>query len=291
MIWVIGSRGMLGQELVGLLRAREIPHCASDLEVSITSVEQLRAFAKEHQPSWIVNCAAYTAVDQAEDDVAAAYTINAEGAQNIAVLAAERDIPVIHISTDYVFDGNSGTPLTEAAPTGPVGVYGASKLTGEHLLRAANPRHFILRTAWLYGKHGRNFVYTMLKLMESHDELTVVDDQVGSPTWTRQLAGAITHIVSANSTEYGAYHFSGDGQTSWHGFAARIYVTAKRLNLIRSDCRILPCTSDEFPTKAKRPAFSLLDKTKIKKTFGLEIEPWQTALSQFLTEITADDIT
>lgn len=290
MIWVIGSRGMLGRELVSLLQARGIPFCASDVEVSITSPGELAGFTGLHRPDWVVNCAAYTAVDRAEDEPEVAYRINAEGVENIARLCAEHSIRLVHISTDYVFNGTSSVPLTEDAPTGPIGVYGASKLEGEKRLQGLHPEHFILRTAWLYGKYGRNFVYTMLKLLNCRDELRVVDDQVGSPTWTRQLADAILSIIDHNSSQFGTYHFSGDGRTSWFGFAQKIYELGHSRGLIQNECVVRPVTSDQYPTRAKRPAYSLLDKSRVRETFGIEIEPWESALESFLKGVTTDDI-
>lgn len=290
MIWVIGSQGMLGRELVSLLEGRGIALCASDVEVNIASREQLTGFAEFHRPDWVVNCAAYTAVDRAEDEPENAYRINAEGVENIARLCVERSIRLVHISTDYVFDGTSSIPLTEDVPTSPIGVYGKSKLEGEKRLKRLHPEHFILRTSWLYGKYGHNFVFTMLKLLNNRDEAGVVDDQIGSPTWTKQLVKAILTIIDQDSPQFGTYHFSGEGQTSWFGFAQKIYELGRIQGLIHNECVMWPVTSDQYPTRAKRPAYSLLEKSRIKETFGIEIEPWEAALESFLKEVDADDI-
>jgi dTDP-4-dehydrorhamnose reductase len=282
MIWLIGNLGMLGQDLAQQLKELNLPFIGSDREISILDPEALNAFADEHKPSWIINCAAYTAVDKAEEDVAAAYAINQTGVANIARLAAERDIPLIHISTDYVFDGTSSTPLSEDAPTGPQGVYGASKLAGEEEIRKICSKYFILRTAWLYGQYGPNCVSTMLKLMNKLDSLKVVDDQKGSPTWTRDLTGLIGTILKTSSEAYGTYHLSGEGECTWFDFASRIYSLGKEFNLISSECVLNPCTSDEFLSPAKRPAYSLMSKEKVKKVFSYAVPRWEDSLQTFM---------
>ncbi len=290
LIWLIGNKGMLGQDLSKALTSANINHIGSDREVSILEPAELKEFAKKHNPAAIINCSAYTAVDKAEEDQDAAYAINRNGVANIATLAADRDIPLIHISTDYVFDGTSSTPLTEDAPTGPSGVYGASKLAGEEEIRKICKQFFIIRTAWLYGQYGPNFVYTMVKLMNKLDAIKVVDDQKGSPTWTKDLTGLILEILKSGSEAYGTYHLSGEGECSWHEFAAEIYHQAKEKGLIASDCTINKCTSEEFPTPAKRPAYSLMSKEKVKKTFNYKVRTWQESLKLFLSEITEKDI-
>jgi dTDP-4-dehydrorhamnose reductase len=285
-IWIIGSKGMLGRELSRYLEENHVQHVGSDREVSILEPKALRTFARKHHPDWIVNCSAYTAVDAAEDDAQTAYEINKTGVANIAAVAAELDVPLIHISTDYIFDGTSAEPLDEEAPTGPNGVYGASKLAGEEELRRLWSKHFIIRTAWLYGLYGKNFVYTMIKLMNKLDSLKVVNDQIGSPTWTVDLAMFILTIIVSNNYRYGTYHFSGAGECSWYDFAVEIHKWGKEHGLISSGCQILPCTSKEFPTKAKRPAFSLLDTTKARTVFNFEIPNWKESLRQFIRKLT-----
>ncbi len=290
MIWLIGNKGMLGQDLSMELEEAGIPFVGSDREVSILEPEALKAFAKGKTLSCIINCSAYTAVDKAEEEVDFAYALNRDGAANIADHAFDLDIPLIHISTDYVFDGTSVLPLAEDAPTGPEGVYGASKLAGEQEIRSRCKKHFIIRTAWLYGRFGANFVYTMIKLMNKLESLKVVDDQIGSPTWTRDLTGLIARIIKSKSEAYGTYHLSGEGECSWFGFASEIYRMGREKGLIESECVINPCTSEEFPTPAKRPAYSLMSKEKVRSTFSYEPRHWEESLKLFLEGITSDDI-
>ena len=265
MIWLIGNKGMLGQDLSRELKNANINFSGTDMDVSILQPEALKAFAAEINSAVIINCSAYTAVDKAEEDRDTAYAINQTGVANIARLAAERDIPLIHISTDYVFDGTSSSPLGEEAPTGPSGVYGMSKLAGEEEIRKICPKHFIIRTAWLYGQYGPNFVYTMIKLMNKLDALKVINDQHGSPTWTRDLTGLITEILKSGSKNYGTYHLSGEGECTWYGFATEIYRLGQEKGLITSECTINPCTSKEFPTPAKRPGVLPHVQTKSKR--------------------------
>lgn len=290
MIWLIGNKGMLGQDLEKELVAAGLEVCGTDREVSILDTSALQDFVAGKNLEWIINCAAYTAVDKAEEDVDAAYAINRDGVRNIASLAASLDIPLVHFSTDYVFDGTSSTPLDDDAPVGPEGVYGASKLAGEEEIRSLCKKYFIIRTAWLYGQSGPNFVYTMIKLMNRLDSLKVVDDQLGSPTWTKDLTGLIKQIISTASAEYGTYHLSGEGECSWFGFASKIYALAKEQGFINSDCSLLPCASSEFPTAAKRPAYSLMSKEKVKAVLGYDVPRWQDSLNLFLKGTKADDI-
>ena len=281
---------MLGRDLAKKLKELDLDFIGSDREVSILEPEAIKAFAQQHKPDTIINCSAYTAVDKAEEDKEAAYAINQTGVSNVAKLAKELDIPLIHISTDYVFDGTSTTPLSEDAPTDPQGVYGASKLAGEEEIRKLCQKYFIIRTAWLYGQYGPNFVYTMMKLMNKFDSIKVVADQNGSPTWTKLLTGLIGTIQTSKSEAYGTYHLSGEGQCTWHGFAEEIYQLGREKGFISSECIINPCTSEEFPSPTKRPAYSLLNKHKVKDTFGYTIPTWQESLKSFLSEITLDDI-
>ncbi len=278
---------MLGQELCSVLGDTGLEYCGTDLEVSILESETLKRYAETHSPSLIVNCSAYTAVDKAEEDNEFAYKLNRDGVANIAAVASAKDIPVIHISTDYVFDGTSTTPLDEDEPVSPTSIYGKSKFAGEELLRKLCPKHVIIRTAWLYGKSGSNFVYTMVKLMNKLESIKVVSDQHGSPTWTRNIAELVTTIIRSGKGKWGTYHYSGEGETTWFGFAEAIYEKGKAAGLIASGCEINPCTSDEFPTKAKRPAYSLLSKEKVKNTFGVTVPGWEKSLGEFLNEFSS----
>jgi len=290
MIWIIGSKGMLGQEISRTFQESGIRFFGTDKEVSILEPEALREYAFQQKPSWIINCSAYTAVDKAEEDKDSAYAVNSMGVSNIATLAAEVDIPLIHISTDYVFDGSSSAPLTEDAHTSPTGVYGASKLAGEEEIRKICTKYYIIRTAWLYGQFGSNFVYTMIKLMNKLNSLKVVDDQHGSPTWTKDITGLIKTIIKSNREEFGTYHFSGEGKCTWFDFADKIYHLGIENGLITSNCTITPCPSDEFPTLAKRPAYSLLSTEKVKNTFLYNTPPWQNSVKLFIKGIKNNDI-
>ena len=281
MIWIIGSDGMLGNELCEIFKESNVPFVGTDKEVSILESDALSHFAFEHKPDWIVNCSGYTAVDKAETDRNTAFAINAEGVKNIAFVAKELDVPLVHISTDYVFDGTSRTPLSEDAPVSPPGVYGKSKLAGENGIRKLHNKYFIIRTSWLYGQYGPNFIYTMLKLMNSRDSIKVVNDQHGSPTWTRNLAEFILHLAVSNSQSFGTYHFSGEGECTWYEFANEIYKKGRDLGLIQSQCTINPCASSEFLTPAIRPLYSLLSKEKVKKTFSINIPTWEESLNKY----------
>lgn len=287
MIWIIGDRGMLGQELSEQMDAWGIEHVGSDREVSIFDYEALSDFVRNAQSHGksiraIVNCAAYTAVDRAEDEPQIAFALNAEGPGNIARLAQSLGARFIHISTDYVFDGKASRPYREDDPVGPTGVYGRTKAEGERNIIAVCPDSIIIRTAWLYGRHGPNFVSTMLRLMRERTEIGVVADQRGSPTWARDLANAIIAVLGAERCEPGIYHYTNEGETTWYEFACEIYAQGRALSLLPHDVTIHPLTTDQYPTKAKRPAYSVLSKEKIKKTFALSIPEWRDSLIKFL---------
>jgi dTDP-4-dehydrorhamnose reductase len=278
MIWLIGSKGMLGTELSVLLQKKNIPFAGTDREVDITDKTALAEFSKNKNIDLIINCAAYTAVDKAEDDTETCKSLNALGAANIAACAKNTGARLIHLSTDYVFDGTANRPYKEDDTTNPIGVYGLTKRDGETAVMENNPDSYIIRTSWLYGKHGNNFVHTMLRLMNERDEIKVVNDQRGSPTWSYDLANT---ILAVNNIPFGIYHFSNEGDTTWFDFAKEIYKQGKELGLIKKDCNVKPCTSAEYPSKVRRPAYSLLDKSKIKKALGIEIPAWDKSLKEF----------
>ena len=227
MIWLIGNKGMLGSDLEIKVRDAGIEYFASDIEIDITNIESMRKYLKDKKIKWIINCSAYTAVDKAEDEPEKAFKINSEGVLNIARLAKENNAVLIHISTDYVFDGNKEGAYTEEDKTNPVGVYGKSKLEGERNIVKALPEYFIIRTAWLYGRNGNNFVHTMLRLFSDRNELKVVQDQFGSPTNAKDLADVIVNIVKNNSDKHGIYNFTNNGRTNWYEFASTIYELAR----------------------------------------------------------------
>ncbi len=222
---------------------------------------------------YFIHCAAYTAVDKAESEKEKAFLANATAPGLIAGLLSENRTKLIHISTDYVFDGNSSMPLTEEAVTNPVNFYGLSKLEGERLVLKNNPDSMIIRTSWLYSAFGNNFVKTMIRLMKDRESIQVVADQTGSPTYAGDLANAMMQILESGKFVPGIYHYSNEGEASWFEFATEI----KRLT--GSTCRILPIPSSGYPTPAKRPAYSLLDKSKIRTIYGLNIPVWQSSLS------------
>ena len=287
MIWLIGCKGMLGSEVAELLEKNNIEFTGTDRQVDITDLSALEDFVKGKDISYIVNCAAYTAVDLAESNQEAALALNATGPKNIAVVAKKIGAKVIHISTDYVFDGTSTRPLKEDDPIAPIGVYGSTKAKGEPELAANTDEFYILRTAWLYGKAGKNFVFTMIKLMQSHDSIKVVSDQWGTPTWTNTLANVIISIIQKGNVPYGIYHCTDLGKITWYDFAVEIQKQAVASGLLtKTDCVVNPCTTADYPTPAKRPAYSVLDKTKIQDALGIRLPAWEESLKKFLSDIT-----
>lgn len=290
MVWLIGSKGMLASEIAAQLNQHNIQWIGSDREVDITDKVAVEAFVQQNFSSaslqWIINCAAYTAVDKAEDDHAVAQKLNADALINICTAAKKYGARLIHFSTDYVFDGSSSIPYIETDTTNPRSVYGRTKLQGEQNIIELLPEHYIIRTAWLYGKSGNNFVSTMLRLMNEKDNLKVVNDQRGSPTYTVDLAKAVLQIIQLDNHRYGVYHYSNEGNITWCDFACEIYRQGKKIGLIKKDCSVVPCTSSEFPQKAHRPSFSLLNKQKIKETFSLSIPQWDESLTSYLKGVT-----
>jgi len=288
MIWLIGNKGMLGTELSILLKNEELPFIGTDKEIDITNPNSLKDFVLTQTFNWIINCAAYTAVEKAEDDVDICKKLNTFGAGNIADCAKIINAKLIHISTDYVFNGQGNKPHLEEDATDPIGVYGMTKRDGEIAVQENNPDSYIIRTAWLYGKHGNNFVHTMLRLMNERDEVKVVNDQWGSPTWTFDLAETIITLIktvdSGKSISFGIYHFTNEGIISWFDFAKEIYKQGREQGRITKECSVKPCTSAEYPAKVKRPAYSVLDKSKIKTALEIEIPAWDKSLKEFFVK-------
>jgi len=285
MIWLIGNRGMLGTEVEALLKGQNVPFIATDQEIDIGNPDQLEKFATDIPLAWIINCAAYTAVDQAEDEPDLAFRTNASGPLNIAKIAEAKQAKLIHLSTDYVFDGEKEGSYTETDPPNPIGVYGRSKLAGEQHISQTLQQHIIIRTGWLYVGHGHNFALTMLRLMKERHEVRVVEDQYGSPTYAPDLAQFILGRIRENSQKYGLYHFTNEGKTSWYDFASKIKNLATNMAMLQNNCRVVPIPSDQFPTKAKRPLNSCLSKEKVKNTFNIVIRPWESALVDFMSEL------
>jgi len=282
-IWLIGNRGMLGAEVEALLKKAQKPYMATDLEVDITDPAALQNFVAERPLTWIINCAAYTAVDRAEDEPERAFRINAEGPRNLAQMAKGKKAKLIHISTDYVFDGTKQGAYEETDTPNPAGVYGKSKLEGERQITETLSEHFIIRTAWLYGKNGPNFVATMLRLFKEKKEISVVADQWGSPTYAPDLATVLLALIDQDAAAFGIYHFTNEGRITWHQFASAIYEGARSAGLITEEVLIKPVATAQYPTRAKRPANSYLAKEKIVRQFGINLKPWQDSLNRYLT--------
>jgi len=283
-ILVTGCSGQLGSELKELAARNEgMRFFFYDLPLlDITDKAMVHRVCGDHAVDAIVNCAAYTAVDRAEDEPEAAYRVNRDGPEVLAEAAKERHALLVHVSTDYVFNGESFTPYREGDAVSPLGVYGQSKWEGEEQIRAIAPSYMIVRTYWLYSSHGRNFVKTMLRLGSERDELKVVFDQVGTPTRAADLAEALVSMLSRYDREHTyaeTYHYSNEGVCSWYDFAIAV-MRARQL-----PCRVLPVGSGEYPTKAKRPHYSVLDKGKIKENWNLEIPHWQDSLERMLEKM------
>jgi len=292
MIWLIGNKGMLGYDVEKLLKERGLTYCASDKEVDICDYKALEKFGKDKKIKWIINCSGYTQVDKAEEEIDEAFRINKDGVRDIALFSAKRQIRLIHISTDYVFDGRQekegdAVAYWEDDKTNPINIYGKSKLAGEEEIKKILKEYFIIRTAWLYGLKGNNFIYTMLRLFKERDLVKVVEDQWGSPTYTVDLAGAILKIIENNSVSYGIYNFTNEGITNWYEFSMTIYKKAKRVGLIESNKKveIQPIKTEDYPTAARRPEYSVLSKKKIRKELGLKIRNWDEALEDFLVSL------
>jgi dTDP-4-dehydrorhamnose reductase len=270
---VTGAAGMLGRAVVDAATrlGHDVRGCAHG-DLDITDAEATRLAVLAARPDAVVNCAAYTDVDGAESDWMGAEAVNVQGARNVAAAAAEVGALVVHVSTDYVFDGSKREPWLESDPVAPLGVYGETKLEGERAVAEANPAHAIVRTAWLFGAGGRNFVDTMLTLGAQRDEVSVVTDQVGCPTWTGHLAGALVELAE-RSDETGIHHIAGGGSCSWNELALEIFERAG------IDCRVLPATSEQFVRPAARPAYSVLGS---QRRDPLVLPPWQDGVAEYL---------
>lgn len=266
----------MGCELRRLGEASPNRYIFTDLaELDITDREAVENMMQSEKADIIINCAAYTNVERAEEEADVAERINASAVENLAHAAAKNDATLFHISTDYVFDGKANTPILEDMPTRPLGVYGRTKLQGEKAIAASGCKAIVIRTAWLYSEFGNNFLKTMLRLTAEREHINVVFDQVGSPTYAGDLALAIFSIIEGDMFpgNEGIYHFSDEGVCSWYDFAVEIARAVGNTN-----CHINPCRSKDFPTKAQRPAYSVLDKDKIKRTFGIEIPQWRESM-------------
>jgi dTDP-4-dehydrorhamnose reductase len=288
-ILVTGANGQLGKELKEL--SSSFPEFdfifLSRTDLPIHHYEMVRDYFKVYKPSFFINCAAYTAVDRAEQEKDLAMQVNGESVGVLAAICKENDCRFIHVSTDYVFDGNATEPYTEDSPTNPQSAYGASKLEGEKQALQFNSDTIIIRTSWVYSEFGKNFVKTMMKLMSEKKEISVVNDQTGSPTYALDLAEAILTIVANSSAQSknwkpGIYHYSNSGVISWYEFAVAI----KEITGV--DCVIHPIPTSSYPTPAKRPVYSVLNTKKIQQEFGIVIPEWKQSLAKCMPKVKAD---
>ena len=278
-VLVTGASGQLGQSLQFI--APNYPeisfHFYNSSELNITDLENCKNIFAQSKPDFCINAAAYTAVDKAESEPEKAHSINVSGAENLAKACKENNTVLLHISTDFVFDGNASKPYTEEDVPNPTGVYGQTKLDGEKAIQEIWEKHFVIRTSWVYSQFANNFMKTMLRLGAERDSLSVVDDQIGTPTNAVDLAEALVSVILTYNLQpttynFGIYNFSNEGQCSWYDFAKKIFEIYK----IEIDLQPIPTTA--YPTPAKRPAYSVLDKRKIKEVFNLEIKSWEDAL-------------
>ncbi|MBO3462341.1 dTDP-4-dehydrorhamnose reductase [Aetokthonos hydrillicola Thurmond2011] len=286
-ILLIGSNGQVGKELLQILEPYENVIPITRSTVDITQSSSLCGVIREHQPEIIINAAAYTAVDKAESEPELAKTINGLAPGILAEEAEKLGAFLIHISTDYVFDGESSHPYRETDPTNPLSVYGETKLMGEQAIEKSCADHFILRTAWVYGTYGKsNFVKTMLRLGAEREEIRVVTDQIGSPTWARDIADAIAQIIPKFSSEIaGIYHYTNSGVASWYDFAITIFEEAQHLGFPLKVKRVIPITTSEYPTPARRPSYSVLSCGKISSILGIHPPHWRLSLRQMIQEL------
>jgi dTDP-4-dehydrorhamnose reductase len=280
-IVVFGASGQLGQCLKSAAEAQGITaiYFPAESEADILNKDSLKKIFDTYRPAWCINCAAYTAVDKAEGDIDLARKINKTGVENLSALCLEFNAVLIHTSTDFVFKGDKPVPLNESDVAEPVNAYGLTKLEGELAVTKTLEKYYILRTSWLYSEYGNNFVKTMLKLGNERDELKIIADQIGTPTYAMDLARCILQIISAKDKTYGTYHYSNEGVASWYDFAKAIF------DISGAKVKVLPIKTSEYPLPAVRPAYSVMDKTKIKQTFGIEIRYWRDSLIACISKL------
>lgn len=301
-ILLLGATGQLGTELRKRLRRNHELHAAcrggrlpdggEALSVDLDLPVRLREVVRDVHPDLVINAAAYTSVDRAEQHAEAAHRINAVAPGVLAEEASDAGALLIHYSTDYVFSGESNRPWRETDPTVPINIYGHSKLGGEEAIRLRGGPHLIIRTGWVYASHGKNFVSTMLRLAAERDRLEVVDDQTGCPTWAGAIAEATVRIIGqlerdgeALDGRAGTYHLVASGETTWYGFAKEIFRRARVAGLLDREPEVVPTTSQAFGAPARRPAYSVLDCSRIRESFGIEMPPWQDSLTQCIGEM------
>lgn len=294
-VLVFGGNGQVGQELLRALvplgpvlattRSGQLPDGSACEVADFGQPDSLPALLDRLQPSVVVNAAAYTAVDRAEQDVAAAFAANAQAPGVIARWCAAHGVPFVHYSTDYVFDGQGSAPYREDEATAPLGVYGTSKRDGEEAVRAAGGRHLIFRTAWVYASHGANFLRTMLRVGAERDQLRVVADQIGTPTPAALIADVTAQALQHPGQLSGTWHLTASGQTSWHGFAEAIFAEALARGVLAKVPEVVAIPSSEYPTPAKRPAWSVLDNRRLQQDFDIVLPSWQDGLKRVMAEI------
>ena len=294
-VLVFGGNGQVGQELLRALaplgkvvattRSGVLPDGSACETADFGQPDSLSALLDRLQPSIVVNAAAYTAVDRAEQEVDAAFAANTQAPGVIARWCAAHGVPFVHYSTDYVFDGQGTAPYREDEPTAPLGVYGTSKRDGEDAVRAAGGRHLIFRTAWVYASHGANFLRTMLRVGAERDQLRVVADQIGTPTPAALIADVTVQVLQHPGALSGTWHLTASGQTSWHGFAEAIFAEALATGVLAKVPSVEAISSSEYPTPAKRPAWSVLDNRKLQQDFGIALPTWQDGLKRVMAEI------
>ncbi len=279
-ILVTGAKGMLGKDLSSVLKKANHDVLETDIEeLDITQIDKVYEIVKTLKPEIIINCAAYTQVDKAEQEPEKAFLTNGAGVQNLALVCKDFSIDLLHISTDYVFDGEKKRPYTPFDSPNPINIYGLSKLAGEKYLQWLRDKFYIIRTSWLYGKNGPNFVFSILKSVQTRKEIKVVNDQIGSPTWTVTLSLAISEIIGIK--KYGIYHITDntDHGISWFSFAQEI------IKLSGSKAKVVPCKTEEYPQPARRPRNSVLDLTMTKLIFKINIPAWRESLKNFISQI------
>ena len=280
-IIVIGASGQLGNCLQWVAKEKSIENIyfLPSGSANILNKAGLESTFAEYQPQYCINCAAYTAVDKAEDEIEIARQVNRDGVANLSQVCAAYNTTLIHISTDFVFSGQEFLPLTETNATAPVNIYGQTKLEGEQAIPTYLQKYFILRTSWLYSEFGNNFVKTMLRFGKERDELRVIWDQVGTPTYAIDLAASILHIIQSQNQQYGIYHYSNEGVASWYDFAQAIF------DLSQIKVKVTPVRTAEYITKATRPAYSVMDKAKIKNNMQIAIPYWRDSLQVCLSHL------
>ena len=287
-ILITGAKGQVGSELTrqALNKNHEVTAYGSK-ELDIADLEQVKQTVQQIKPDVIINAAAYTAVDKAETEQELAYAVNSLGSENLAYAGKEYDIPLLHISTDYVYDGEKKSPYNETDTANPTGVYGASKLDGDEKITQIWHKHIILRVSWVFGEQGNNFVKTMLRLAEQRDELSIVDDQFGAPTSAKSISSSLLSILESkpfnqSDCPWGIYNLQSDPGVTWYGFAEEIFQQAQQLGKLNKSMKLKPIPSSEFPTPVKRPANSKLDGKKLQQSFGISAADWKQDLQIML---------